>query len=65
MAGGSDPLGRQSDIDSAAEHLKALAENIDTEYMKAPSFLMVLTSKNAAYTRPDGVHVVPLACLRP
>lgn len=58
-------LGRQSDIDSAAEHLKALADNIDTEYMKSPSFLMVLTAKNAAYTRPDGVHVVPLACLRP
>ena len=58
-------LGRQSDIDSAAEHLKALADNIDTEYMKPPSFLMVLTAKNAAYTRTDGVHVVPLACLRP
>ena len=58
-------LGRQDDIDSAAEHLKALAGNIDTEYMREPSFLLVITAKNAAYTRPDGVHVVPLACLRP
>ena len=58
-------LGRQSDIDSAAEHLKELAQNIDTEYMKSPSFLMVITAKNAAYTRADGVHVVPLGCLKP
>lgn len=58
-------LGRQSDIDSAAEHLIALSRNIDTSYMKEPSFMMVITAKNAAYTRPDGVHVVPLACLKP
>ena len=58
-------LGRQSDIDSAAEHLKELSQNIDTEYMKSPSFHMVITAKNAAYTRADGVHVVPLACLKP
>ena len=58
-------LGRQSDIDEGAQHLRNLASIIDTEYMKAPSFLMVVTAKNAAYTRPDGVHVVPLACLRP
>ena len=58
-------LGRQSDIDTAAEHLLALSQNIDTEYMKKPSFLMIITAKNAAYTRKDGVHVVPLACLKP
>ena len=58
-------LGRQSDIDAAAEHLQMLAKNIDTDYMRAPSFLMIVTAKNAAYTRPDGVHVVPLACLKP
>lgn len=58
-------LGRQSDIDSAAEHLKELAGKIDTEYMKSPSFLMIVTAKNTAYRRPDGVYVVPLATLRP
>ena len=57
--------GRQSDIDSAAEHLKELAQNIDTEYMKPSAFLMVITAKNTAYIRPDGVYVVPLACLKP
>ena len=58
-------LGRQSDIDAASEHLRALADNIDANYMGKPSFLMIVTAKNAAYTRPDGVHVVPLACLKP
>ena len=58
-------LGRQSDIDAASEHLRALADNIDANYMGKPSFLMSVTAKNAAYTRPDGVHVVPLACLKP
>ena len=57
--------GRQSDIDSAAEQLKELAQNIDTEYMKPPAFLMVITAKYTAYIRPDGVYVVPLACLKP
>ena len=58
-------LGHQSDIDAAAEHLQMLAKNIDTDYMRSPSFLMIVTAKNAAYTRPDGVHVLPLACLKP
>ncbi len=58
-------LGRDSDIDMAAQHLIELADNIDTNYMRPASFMMVLTAKSAAYTRPDGVHVVPLACLRP
>ena len=30
-------LGRQSDIDSAADHLKSLAAIIDTTYMREPS----------------------------
>ena len=33
--------------------------------MKSPSFLMIVTAKNTAYRRPDGVYVVPLATLRP
>ena len=30
----------------------------------AMSHLMVITGGPIAYTRPDGVHVVPLACLK-
>ena len=40
-------------------------KKIDTEKMKAPSFLMVLTGTGAyAYRRKDGVIVVPIGCLK-
>lgn len=32
--------------------------------MEEPSLLMVITGGSMAYTRPDGVRVVPLACLK-
>jgi len=51
-------------IDDGAKSLLKLRENIDAEYMKRPSFLMVLTAGQFAYKRPDGVIVVPIGCLR-
>ena len=51
-------------IDQAAESLLKLVQNVDTEHMKEPKFLMVLTGSNYAYRRPDGVYVVPIGCLR-
>lgn len=56
-------LGGQKRIDEAAENLLALAQKVDEKKTGAPSFLMVLTGGRYAYTRPDGVHVVPLGCL--
>lgn len=50
-------------LDEAAVHLQRLAERVDHARMGAPAFLMVLTGTQAAYRRPDGVFVVPLACL--
>lgn len=39
---------------------------IDTERMKKPSFMMVLTGVGAyPYKRDDGVLVVPIGCLKP
>lgn len=58
-------FGRQEDIDMAASHLKKLAGLIDTSKMQPPSCLIIITARNAAYRRADGVYVVPLACLRP
>ncbi|MDM8163703.1 DUF4143 domain-containing protein [Collinsella intestinalis] len=52
-------------IDAGARHLVKLAERVDTSHEGTPSFLMVLTSTEAAYRREDGVLVVPLACLAP
>ena len=55
----------QKQIEEAATHLKKLARNIDSSKQGEPSFLMVVTGTNAAYTRPDGVIVAPLASLAP
>ena len=45
--------------------MTALSDKIDTTRMKKPSFLMVLTANGLyAYQRDDGVHVVPISCLK-
>ncbi|MDR3206269.1 MAG: DUF4143 domain-containing protein [Candidatus Methanoplasma sp.] len=51
-------------LDEGAKNLLKLRDNIDAEYMKRPSFLMILTAGRLAYKRPDGVLVVPIGCLR-
>jgi len=53
-----------NEIDDAAENLIKLKNKVDTDKMKEPKFLMVLTGLNYAYRRPDGVLVVPIGCLR-
>jgi hypothetical protein len=32
--------------------------------MNEPSFLMVLTAGEAAYTTTDGIYIVPIGCLK-
>ena len=51
-------------IDEAAANLLKLSEKVDKEKMNNSSFLMVLTGGQLAYTRSDGVLVVPIGCLR-
>lgn len=58
-------LGGDKLIEEGAETLKTFSRKIDTDKMKAPSFLMVLTGTgNFAYRREDGVYVVPIGCLK-
>lgn len=58
-------LGGENAVEEGAKSLKALAEKIDTERMKAPSFLMVLTGTGSfAYRRKDNVCIVPITCLK-
>jgi len=52
------------DIEAGAKNLIRLKDNVDTDMMKPPSFLMVLTAGQFAVRRPDGVVVVPIGCLR-
>ena len=50
------------DFEKAAENLKRLNKKVEEE----ASFLAILTaSGNLAYTRDDGVHVIPMDCLGP
>ncbi len=58
-------LGGDRLVEEGAKSLKTLAAKIDTDKMKAPSFLMVLTGTGQyAYRRQDGVCVVPIGSLR-
>jgi predicted AAA+ superfamily ATPase len=50
-------------IDRAAEQLQHFADTVDTQVTGAPRFLAVITASGYAYTRPDGVLVIPLATL--
>ena len=50
----------QGRIDDAAGNLLKLRDKVNNK----PAFLAVVTGTEYAYTRPDGVHVVPLGCLR-
>lgn len=51
-------------IETAANNLKKLSSKIDKKNQGEPAFLMVLTGTQAAYTREDGVQVVPLSVLK-
>ncbi|MGN1031061.1 MAG: ATP-binding protein [Butyricicoccaceae bacterium] len=58
-------LGGDKLIEEGSVNLKTLSEKIDTDKMKKPAFLMVLTGiGDYAYRRPDGVYIVPIGCLK-
>ena len=50
-------------IERATARLIELANKLDQSFLPDHAMLIVLTAERYAYTRPDGVHVVPLACL--
>jgi len=59
-------LGGDKLIEEGADSLKLMESKIDTERMKSPSFLMVLTGTGTyAYKREDDVLIVPIGCLKP
>ncbi len=58
-------IGGDAAIEHGASTLKTLKDKIDTNKMKAPSFMMILTAVgNYAYRRADGVYIVPIGCLK-
>ncbi len=50
--------------DDGAENLLRLRDKVDSDRMGEPAFMAIVTADGAAYTRDDGIHVVPLSCLR-
>jgi predicted AAA+ superfamily ATPase len=52
------------EIELACEHLTKLRNTVNTDKMREPSFLMVLTGTELAYRRKDGVYIVPIGCLK-
>ena len=58
-------LGGDHLIEEGAANLKTFSAKIDTNKMKEPAFMMVLTGTGKyAYRREDGVYVVPVGCLK-
>jgi hypothetical protein len=55
----------ESRVDEAATSLTALAGKVDTSKGGPPVARIIVTGGQYAYTRPDGVIVVPLGCLGP
>ena len=53
-----------SEIDRGAANLLKLKSLIAEKGLEEPGFLMVLTGGAMAYTREDGVSVIPLGCLK-
>ncbi len=59
------------EIEKGARHLLEI-ERLVEEYnerekqmlLRKPDLMIVVTGSPIAYTRPDGVHVIPLACLK-
>ena len=60
------------EIEEGASHLKELAALVKQKNaterqvpLREPDLLLVITGGNMAYTRQDGVKVIPLGCLKP
>ena len=55
----------ETTIDEGTKTLQKFAEVVDTDAMRKPSFMMVLTAAtNHAYRNEDGIFVVPIGCLK-
>ena len=52
-------------IEKAAANLLKLAADVDSQVAGRPKALVIITGSGYAYTRPDGVSVVPIWNLAP
>ena len=59
------------EIEEGATHLKEIKRVVQEHnkvekqiQLREPDLMMVITGGDMAYTRPDGVKIVPLGCLK-
>jgi len=52
-------------VDEGAQALKRLQSKLVSKGAACPSFLAVITGGGPLYTRSDGIHVIPIDCLKP
>ena len=52
-------------VDEGAATLKRLREKLTSKGATKPAFLGVVTGGGPLYTRDDGIHVIPIDCLKP
>ena len=52
-------------VDEGAADLKRLQSKLVAKGAATPSFLAVITGGGALYTRDDGIHIIPIDCLKP
>ena len=58
-------LGGDKLIAEGVNTLNNLVSKVDTQKMKKPSFMMILTGTDKyAYRREDGIYIVPIGCLK-
>jgi hypothetical protein len=50
-------------IDEAAATLNKFVSNLDTQRIKPPESINIITGTGISYTRPDGINVISLASL--
>ena len=52
-------------VEEGAKALKRLQSKLMQKGAIAPSFMAVVTGGGPLYTRSDGIHVIPIDCLKP
>ncbi|MCL2820333.1 MAG: DUF4143 domain-containing protein [Oscillospiraceae bacterium] len=52
-------------VDEGAATLLRLKKKVVSKGAVEPAFLCIITSGGPLYTRDDGIHVIPIDCLRP
>jgi predicted AAA+ superfamily ATPase len=52
-------------VEDGAKSLKRLREKLTSKGAASPAFLCVITGGGPLYTRSDGIHIIPIDCIRP